>query len=231
MEARSVVIPPVDHTVSAYLLVVGKRGTGDETVQRWLSAWRVERLDQVWLSQEGVVSIGDVRAFQQQLQLAPLSSAKRVGIIERAQALSLEAGHALLKFLEDPPPQAVTILIAEHEAQLLPTIVSRCQRWRIQRTEDRGQPVSPAGGKTDWDIGRLQSMKYRERFKIAEVWAKAASFHEQFDDLIIASRGAFLRSELPAVYVDQLLSYREMAETNVNRRLLAETTLLALGGD
>lgn len=61
------------------------------------------------------------------LSLKPMSSRRRVAIIDQADWMNDEAANALLKTLEEPPPHSVLILIAASADQLLPTIRSRCQ--------------------------------------------------------------------------------------------------------
>jgi DNA polymerase-3 subunit delta' len=78
------------------------------------------------------VSIDQVRELRASLSLRPLEGAWRVAIVDDAERLSREAADALLKTLEEPPPYAVLVLVAE-DAQALPeTIRSRCQTIVLQ---------------------------------------------------------------------------------------------------
>lgn len=52
---------------------------------------------------------------------------KKIYIINKADRLNVSSSNSLLKFLEEPEEGIIAILIAENIAQLLPTIVSRCQ--------------------------------------------------------------------------------------------------------
>lgn len=52
----------------------------------------------------------------------------RVATIQPAEALNANAANALLKVLEEPPPGAVLVLVADRPDRLIPTIRSRCQR-------------------------------------------------------------------------------------------------------
>jgi DNA polymerase-3 subunit delta' len=61
------------------------------------------------------------------LSLKPMSARRRVALIDDAETLNDESGNALLKTLEEPPPNSVLILIATSPDLLLPTIRSRCQ--------------------------------------------------------------------------------------------------------
>ena len=51
----------------------------------------------------------------------------RVYIINHAESMNEYAANSLLKFLEEPAPNIVAILLADNQYQILDTIVSRCQ--------------------------------------------------------------------------------------------------------
>lgn len=76
--------------------------------------------------QEGI-SIEDVRLFQKSLSLANVESTTRHAFILEAQKLSLPAQQALLKVLEEPPPNTQFVLTTQKTTDLPATIVSRCQ--------------------------------------------------------------------------------------------------------
>lgn len=59
----------------------------------------------------------------------------RVGVIDHAETLTDEAANAFLKTLEDPPPRATIVLIAEGPDALLPTVASRCTTLRLVPAE------------------------------------------------------------------------------------------------
>ncbi|MFB3881834.1 MAG: DNA polymerase III subunit delta' [Armatimonadota bacterium] len=63
--------------------------------------------------------------------LKPLGRHK-VYIIDPADRMTPEASNALLKVLEEPPPQVALILVSSEPSSLLPTIVSRCQKVTFQ---------------------------------------------------------------------------------------------------
>ncbi|MEK7460954.1 MAG: hypothetical protein AAB647_01920 [Patescibacteria group bacterium] len=232
MNHHSFLEPTLERIATAYLMIVGSGRSGDDEIERWLAAWKIVPLDQVWLAESASISIGDVRAFERQLQLAPLVSPRRVGIIRQAKNLTAEANHAFLKFLEDPPTHVTTILVVEHEDQVLPTIISRCQRWRIpsDRTNPKLNQESPADTNNDksLDLGKLTTLDYRERFSLAETWAKSTSFVSQFDELIVQVHAAYVAGQIATNKVCQLLAYRQLATTNTNPRLLAEASLMVI---
>ena len=73
------------------------------------------------------LGIAEARKIKEHFSLKPYSASGRVVIIEDAGVLTPEAQNALLKTLEEPPKEAILILGAGSDANLLPTILSRCQ--------------------------------------------------------------------------------------------------------
>ena len=80
--------------------------------------------------------IDDIRSLLENVQFMPSTGKYKVYIIDEVHMLTNEAFNALLKTLEEPPPQVIMIL-ATTEIQKLPeTIVSRCQRYDFRNVSD-----------------------------------------------------------------------------------------------
>ncbi|MDG2384186.1 MAG: DNA polymerase III subunit [Pirellulaceae bacterium] len=69
------------------------------------------------------------------ISLKPSQGNRRIAIIDDADHLNHEGANCLLKTLEEPPPNAVLILIGTSEQTQLPTIRSRCQTIRFRPLE------------------------------------------------------------------------------------------------
>lgn len=78
------------------------------------------------------LKIDTIRAWQRDIDLRPFEAQRRVFLLDDAQALTDQAANAMLKTLEEPPPYATLILIAQGAGDLLPTIVSRCRVLRLR---------------------------------------------------------------------------------------------------
>ena len=74
------------------------------------------------------ISIEQVRELQRELGFRSMSAHPKIGIVNDAERLTLQAQNALLKTLEEPGGDTVLILVAVNAAALAPTILSRCQR-------------------------------------------------------------------------------------------------------
>jgi len=77
------------------------------------------------------ISIDDIRGLQHSASLPPYEGKCKVFIIDGAEYLSTEAANCLLKTIEEPPPHTMILLLTAEEPQLLPTVVSRCQRIEL----------------------------------------------------------------------------------------------------
>ena len=76
-----------------------------------------------------------IRELRERIAFAPAEAKYRVYIIDEVHMLSASASNALLKTLEEPPEHAVFILATTEVNALLPTILSRCQRYDFHRIE------------------------------------------------------------------------------------------------
>ncbi len=81
-------------------------------------------------SNNGVDNIRDLR---EEVQYTPSQGRYKVYIIDEVHMLSTAAFNALLKTLEEPPEHAIFILATTDPQKVLPTIVSRCQRYDFRR--------------------------------------------------------------------------------------------------
>lgn len=94
--------------------------------------------DLLFIQPEGAnIKIDQVRGLNRKLAFAPVSAPYRISVVRRAQAMTEEAANAFLKTLEEPPPGNILILQAVEPGDLLPTIVSRCQRIAFQPLDSR----------------------------------------------------------------------------------------------
>ncbi|MDY6903847.1 MAG: DNA polymerase III subunit delta' [Thermodesulfobacteriota bacterium] len=88
--------------------------------------------DLIFIEPEGnVIKIARIRELLHRITFKPFEAIMRAVIIARAGSMNREASNALLKALEEPPPQTVFFLTAAHPSDLLPTVVSRCQHVRF----------------------------------------------------------------------------------------------------
>ena len=77
--------------------------------------------------------IDEIRALRENVKFSPSKGAYKIYIIDEVHMLTPEAFNALLKTLEEPPAHVKFIFATTEPHKVLPTIMSRCQRFDFKR--------------------------------------------------------------------------------------------------
>ena len=194
-----------DRIANAYLFI-GPRGIGKTTLSRifakalnCVSPKGVEpcgecvncreiaqgrSLDVTELDAASHNKVEDVKPIIESVQFKPASSRFRIYIIDECHMLSNAAWNALLKTLEEPPPHVRFIFATTEGDKVLPTIISRCQRFDLRRIQ------------TNDIVSRLKYICGKEQIDAEE------------DALLAIARGAEggMRDALSSL--DQLISFK-----------------------
>ena len=160
--------------------------------------------------------VDQVRDLRDQVQFAPTHGKFKIIIIDEVHMLSTAAFNALLKTLEEPPPHVKFIFATTEGDKVLPTIISRCQRFDLRRIQ------------TPLIVERLRFICEAERITIDN------------DALLAVARGAEggMRDALSAL--DQLISFKGGSLTEddvlavfglVSRKSLETLAAAVLKGD
>ena len=160
--------------------------------------------------------VDQVRDLRDQVQFAPARGKFKIFIIDEVHMLSTAAFNALLKTLEEPPPHVKFIFATTEGDKVLPTIISRCQRFDLRRIQ------------TPLIVERLRTICEFERITIDD------------DALLAIARGAEggMRDALSSL--DQLISFKgdSLSEDDVlavfglvSRKALESLAMAVLKGD
>src|SRR5215203_1375739 len=109
--------------------------------------------------------IDDIRDLRDRVRYAPVQLRSKVYIIDESHQITGAAANAFLKTLEEPPAHTRFILATTDPEQLLPTIVSRCQRFDFKRISREAA------------IGRLTTVAESEGISIDEEAVIAIGAH------------------------------------------------------
>lgn len=90
-------------------------------------------LDVIEIDAASNTGVENIRDLIERAQFAPVQCRFKVYIIDEVHMLSQAAFNALLKTLEEPPERVVFVLATTDPQRVLPTIISRCQRFDFQR--------------------------------------------------------------------------------------------------
>jgi DNA polymerase-3 subunit delta' len=117
---------------------VGKRGAALAFARRLLQTEREFHPDLYRLDALGeMIRIDAIRELRRDLHMRPFEADRRVYLVFSAHLLNEDAADALLKDLEEPPPYAVIVLVADDLGPLTQTIRSRCQLVPFRRLSER----------------------------------------------------------------------------------------------
>ncbi len=90
-------------------------------------------LDVIEIDAASHTGVDNIRDLIERAQFAPVSCRYKVYVIDECHMLSTAAFNALLKTLEEPPARVVFVLATTDPQRVLPTIISRCQRFDFRR--------------------------------------------------------------------------------------------------
>lgn len=129
------------------VLLAGPRGVGKRAAAAWMAMQKlrpdpltvvpqypyalIEHADLRWIAppdDKKSIGIDQIRALVQALNLTSYEGRGKVAVIEPANDMTMSAANSLLKTLEEPPGDALLVLIADRVGKLPATIFSRCQR-------------------------------------------------------------------------------------------------------
>lgn len=134
--------------------------------------------------------IDEVRQIKEGTQFPPTRLKYKVFIVDEAHQLSKDAANALLKILEEPPKHVVFILATTEIQKMIPTIVSRCQRFDFYRL------------RKDQIIKKLNYICNQEKVKIEP---------ETLDLIATNAEGAMRDAES---LLDQVITYAQTLKKN-----------------
>ena len=215
-------------------IISGSKEFQQQKTTELCAVWGVKPFDIVRCEAgEERVGIAEVRAFQKNMMLAPLSSSVRVGIIADTETLTVEAQNAMLKILEEPPPHARIICQTTARNMLLPTIISRCVE--ISQNSNTNLPDARLN-----DLKRLLSTLSSDsvgnRLAAIDTITTDRNTAKQYIIDFISVAEALLRSDSQnsdtvkslewAKILRRLLAAKRELDANVNPKLVVDSVFL-----
>ncbi|MBD2498376.1 DNA polymerase III subunit gamma/tau [Nostoc sp. FACHB-280] len=92
-------------------------------------------LDVIEIDAASNTGVDNIRELIEKAQFAPVQCRYKVYVVDECHMLSTQAFNALLKTLEEPPKHVVFVLATTDPQRVLPTIISRCQRFDFRRIQ------------------------------------------------------------------------------------------------
>ena len=126
----------VGKTTSARLIAKGvnclKNGISSTPCNECEACKEIDRgsfIDLIEIDAASNRGIDEIRELKDKINYQPSKGRKKIYIIDEVHMLTKEAFNALLKTLEEPPEHVIFILATTEPDKILPTIISRCQRY------------------------------------------------------------------------------------------------------
>ena len=94
---------------------------------------RGSTLDVIEIDAASNTGVDNIRDLIERAQFSPVQCRYKVYVIDEVHMLSNQAFNALLKTLEEPPDRVVFVLATTDPQRVLPTIISRCQKFDFRR--------------------------------------------------------------------------------------------------
>ncbi|MFC1953390.1 DNA polymerase III subunit gamma/tau [Chloroflexota bacterium] len=113
--------------------LTNENGEPCNTCQMCQAITEARALDVIEIDAASNTGVDDIRALREKVNYSPNQARYKVYIIDEVHMLSNNAANALLKTLEEPPPHVIFILATTEVHKILPTILSRCQRFDFRR--------------------------------------------------------------------------------------------------
>ena len=154
---------------------------------------------------ETSIKKADVLRLQEQFSRTSLEiSPYRIYIMDHAENATPDALNSLLKFLEEPQPGIIAILISDHPELLLPTIVSRCQCIPFHPLNQREcLRMGMEAGECDMSISVLQRIAHRYGITTEELMFGAEA---KMNAYFLTRKGAGVSVERVKAYKYELLA-------------------------
>ena len=115
-----------------------KPGEGFEPCNKCSSCLEImgsKSMDLIEIDAASHTGVDDVRQLIEGIKFAPVKSKYKIFIVDECHQLSKSAANALLKTLEEPPSHAIFLLATTESHEMIPTILSRCQKFDFKRLQ------------------------------------------------------------------------------------------------
>jgi DNA polymerase-3 subunit gamma/tau len=163
--------------------------------------------------------IDEIRELRERVKFAPNMARYKVYIIDEVHMLTEPASNALLKTLEEPPPHVLFVLATTEPHKVLPTILSRCQRFDFRRIPQAAM------------VSRLMGICHREGIRIEpsslKLIARSATGSMRDAENLLEQLVAYYGPEIEFHQVQALLGItgdaraQELARYIINRDITA----------
>lgn len=231
-----------DRVAHAYLFC-GPRGTGKTTTARILAkALNCEKgptpspcnkcvscreiagsrsIDIIEIDGASNRGIDEIRNLRENIRFSPQQGKFKIYIIDEVHMLTAEAFNALLKTLEEPPAHVKFIFATTAAHKVIPTILSRCQRFNFRRLSS--QDISDKMK----DIAKKEKIKIEEQALVSIIRQASGSMRDA--ESLLDQLAAYCRNKITAKDANSVLGLIEQEKLyRFARHVIAKDTASAI---
>lgn len=219
MNSKEIIAVQLKNNQSSHAYII----LGEPAIPELMALLGISQSD-LYLIDEQPIKINQIRQLFSWIQLTPHSSKYKLAVILNVERMTIEAGNALLKILEEPPPNSMIILQAEKKEKILPTILSRCQL--IKNFEfKKGDSNKLDGYREPAEIAKIS---FKERFEYAGRLATKENLPQILKAWEEVFRQKLLQGDDSIQILRLIARVRSLLSTNISLKLLLENLLIKL---
>ena len=168
------------------------------------------------------ITIAQIRDLKTWLSRKPYQAKTKLALLLQAHTLTLPAQHALLKSLEEPPPDTIIILATNQPDSLIPTIHSRCQFIHLSTPSTSGVALDSP------QVDNLDNLTPGQRLADASAYTTKDQSLSFCLNLIHSLHSQLKNHSSVASQLQLLLYTHRLLTANVNPKLAMENLFLHL---
>lgn len=148
--------------------------------------------DIIYISSDGnSVKDAHIIEVQERIKIKPFGS-RNIVVVEDSDAMTVRAQNRFLKTLEEPPEGAVIILLSENMENLLPTIQSRCVKYRLNCFSEKEENQSVSAGREIFEMTLMHAPFYKMKGRLEKIARDKENTAEFLDSLQMEYRNLLI---------------------------------------
>lgn len=160
--------------------------------------------DELWLKKE------NIEMLQKDFNFKPIVGKLKVYIIKNAEKIRENIANTLLKFIEEPEPGIVAILVTDNKSKIIDTIISRCQVITLKCDSNNNVDNELMNYEENIILATIKFINYYEKNKLDTLLYSNSLFHNNLLD----------RNDYNIAFNIILMYYKEILNYKLNHNFV-----------
>jgi len=218
--------------MNTFIIISENKSDIDDFVDSLIVKNRISKINITEILPEPSIGIAEIRKVKKSLNLKPYGGGKRLIILREMDKATTEAQNALLKVLEEPPVNNIIVLSCLNSNNILPTVLSRCQKVSLVQTVK--QNIKSISDIENIFIKLIYSSP-GDRIIISQDYSNTKEQSLEFTDNLLSLLSTFITSNkyISRISIKEIADIirkinkaRILIEKNVNYKLTLDILLL-----